>query len=80
MKSRNSNFIKTSRFGNNRIIPTQNLDATSSVSFSTLQVQTINGVDVTAEAQKQTDLTSKVDLLEARIFKLENIINVLLNV
>ena len=34
----------------------------------------------TAEAQKQTDLTSKVDLLEARIFKLENILNVLLNV
>ena len=80
MKSRNSNFIKTSRFGNNRIIPTQNLDSSSSVSFSTLQVQTINGVDVTAEAKKQTDLTSKVDLLEARIFKLENIINVLLNV
>ena len=80
MKSRNSNFIKTSRFGNNRIIPTQNLDATSSVSFSTLQVQTINGVDVTAEAQKQSDLTSKVDLLEARVFKLEKIINVLLNV
>ena len=80
MKSRNSNFIKTSRFGNNRIIPTQNLDTSSSVSFSTLQVQTINGVDVTAEAKKQTDLTSKVDLLEARIFKLENIINVLLNV
>ena len=63
MKSRNSNFIKTSRFGNNRIIPTQNLDTSSSVSFSTLQVQTINGVDVTAEAQKQTDLTSKVHLL-----------------
>ena len=80
MKSRNSNFIKTSRFGQNRIIPTQNLDTSSSVSFSTLQVQTINGVDVTAEAQKQTDLTSKVDLLEARIFKLEKIINVLLNV
>ena len=80
MKSRNSNVIKTSRFGNNRIIPTQNLDATSSVSFSTLQVQTINGVDVTAEATKTSDLTSKVDLLEARIFKLENIINVLLNV
>ena len=80
MKSRNSNFIKTSRFGNNRIIPTQNLDTSSSVSFSTLQVQTINGVNITAEAQKQTDLTSKVDLLEAHIFKLENIINVLLNV
>ncbi len=80
MKSRNSNFIKTSRFGNNRIIPTQQLDTSSSVSFSTLQVQTINGVDVTAEAQKQTDLTSKVDLLEARVFKLEKIINVLLNV
>ena len=80
MKSRNSNFIKTSRFGNNRIIPTQNLDAFSSVSFSTLQVQTVNGVNITAEAQKQIDLTSKVDLLEARIFKLEKIINVLLNV
>ena len=80
MKSRNSNFIKTSRFGNNRIIPTQNLDTSSSVSFSTLQVQTVNGVNITAEAQKQTDLTSKVDLLEARIFKLEKIINVLLNV
>ena len=80
MKSRNSNFIKTSRFGNNRIIPTQNLDASSSVSFSTLQVQTVNGVNITAEATKTSDLTSKVDLLEARIFKLENIINVLLNV
>ena len=80
MKSRKSNFIKTSRFGNNRIIPTQNLDSSSSVSFSTLQVQTVNGVNITAEAQKQTDLSSKVDLLEARIFKLEKIINVLLNV
>jgi len=80
MKSRNSNFIKTSRFGNNRIIPTQNLDSSSSVSFSTLHVQTVNGVNVTAEAQKQTDLTSKVDLLEARIFKLENILSALLNV
>jgi len=56
------------------------LDASSSVSFSTLQVQTVNGVNITAEAQKQTDLSSKVDLLEARIFKLEKIINVLLNV
>ncbi len=45
-----------------------------------LQVQTVNGVNITAEAQKQTDLTSKVDLLEARIFKIEKIINVLLNV
>ena len=80
MKSRNSNFIKTSRFGNNRIIPTQNLDSSSSVSFSTLHVQTVNNIDITAEAQKQTDLSSKVDLLEARIFKLEKIINVLLNV
>ena len=80
MKSRNSNFIKTSRFGNNRIIPTQNLDSSSSVSFSSLQVQTINGVNITAEAIKTSDLTLKVDLLEARIFKLENIINVLLNV
>ena len=80
MKSRNSNFIKTSRFGNNRIIPTQQLDSSSSVSFNSIHTQNINGVDVTAEAKKQTDLTSKVDLLEARIFKLENIINVLLNV
>ena len=80
MKSRNSNFIKTSRFGNNRIIPTQQLDSSSSVSFNSIHTQNINGIDVTAEAQKQTDLTSKVDLLEARIFKLENIINVLLNV
>jgi hypothetical protein len=80
MKSRNSNFIKTSRFGNNRIIPTQNLDTSSSVSFSTLQVQTVNGVNIIAEATKTSDLTSKVDLLEARIFKLEKIINVLLNV
>ena len=80
MKSRNSNFIKTSRFGNNRIIPTQQLDSSSSVSFSTLQVQTVNGVDITVEAKKQTDLSSKVDLLEARILKLENVISVLLNV
>ena len=80
MKSRDSNFIKTSRFGNNRIIPTQQLDSSSNVSFSTLQVQTVNGVDISVEAKKQTDLTSKVDLLEARIFKLEKIINVLLNV
>ena len=80
MKSRNSNFIKTSRFGQNRIIPTQNLESSSSVSFSTLHVQTVNGVDISAEAKKQDDLTSKVDLLEARIFKLEKIINVLLNV
>ena len=80
MKSRNSNFIKTSRFGNNRIIPTQNLDSSSSVSFSSLHVQSVNNIDITAEAQKQTNLISKVDLLEARIFKLENIINVLLNV
>ncbi len=80
MKSRNSNFINTSRFGNNRIIPNQNLEVSSTVSFSALHVQTVNGVDITAEAQKQIDLTSKVDLLEARIFKLENIINVLLNV
>ena len=80
MKSRNNNFIKNSRFGNGRIIPTQNLDSSSSVSFSSLQVQTVNNIDITAEAQKTTNLTSKVDLLEARIFKLENIINVLLNV
>ena len=77
MKSRNSNFIKTSRFGNNRIIPTQNLDTSSSVSFSALQVQTVNGVNITAEAKNQDDLSSKVDLLEARILKLENILNVL---
>ena len=69
MKSRNSNFIKTSRFGNNRIIPNQNLEVSSTVSFSALHVQTVNGVDITAEAKKQDDLTSKVDLLEARIFK-----------
>ena len=80
MQSRNSNFIKTSRFGNNRIIPTQNLDTSSSVSFSTLQVQTINGVNIIAEATKTSDLTSKVDLLEARVFKLEKIINVVLYV
>ena len=80
MKSRNSNFIKTSRFGNNRIIPTQQLDSSSSVSFSTLQVQTVNGVDITVEAKNQDILSSKVDLLEARILKLENVINVLLNV
>ena len=80
MKSRNSNFIKTSRFGNNRIIPTQNLDSSSSVSFSSLHVQSVNNIDITAEAQKQTNLISKVDLLEARILKLENVINVLLNV
>ncbi len=80
MKSRNNNFIKTSRFGNGRIIPTQNLDSSSSVSFSTLQVQTVNGESITAEATKTSDLTSKVNLLEACIFKLEKIINVLLNV
>ena len=80
MKSRNNNFIKNSRFGNGRIIPTQNLDSSSSVSFSSLQVQTVNNIDITAEAQKTTNLTSKVDLLEARVFKLEKIINVLLNV
>ena len=51
MKSRNSNFIKTSRLGNNRIIPTQHLDSSSSVSFSTLQVQTVNGVNIIAEAR-----------------------------
>ncbi len=55
MKSRSSNFIKTSRFVNNRIIPTQNLDASSNVSFSTLQVRTVNCVNITAEAQKQID-------------------------
>ena len=60
--------------------PNQNLEVSSTVSFSALHVQTVNGVDITAEAKKQDDLTSKVDLLEARIFKLEKIINVLLNV
>ncbi len=80
MKSRNNNFIKTSRFGNGRIIPTQNLDSSSSVSFSSLHVQSVNNIDITAEAQKQTTLISKVDLLEARILKLENVINLLLNV
>ena len=80
MKSRNSNFIKTSRFGNNRIIPTQNLDASSSVSFTSIHTQNINGIDITAEAKNQDILSSKVNLLEARILKLENIINVLLNV
>ena len=80
MKSRNSNFIKLSRFGYNRIIPTQQLDSSSSVSFSTLQVQTVNGIDITVEAKNQDILSSKVDLLEDRILKLENFINVLLNV
>ena len=80
MKSRNSNFIKTSRFGNNRIIPTQNLDSSSSVSFTSIHTQNINGIDITVEAKNQDILTSKVDLLEARILKLENVINVLLNV
>ena len=80
MKSRNSNFIKTSRFGNNRIIPTQNLDSSSSVSFTSIHTQNINGIDITAEAKNQDILSSKVDLLEARILKLENVINVLLNV
>ena len=80
MKSRNNNFIKNSRFGNGRIIPTQNLDSSSSVSFSSLHVQSVNNIDITAEAQKQTTLISKVDSLEARILKLENVINVLLNV
>ena len=78
MKSRNSNFIKTSRFGNNRIIPTQNLDASSSVSFTSIHTQNINGIDITAEAKNQDILSSKVNLLEARILKLENVINVLL--
>ena len=52
MKSRNSIFIKTSRFGNNRIIPNQNLEVSSTVSFSALHVQTVNGADITAEGQK----------------------------
>ena len=80
MKSRNSNFIKTSRFGNNRIIPTQQLDSSSSVSFNSIHTQNINGIDISQEAKNQDILSSKVDLLEARILKLENVINVLLNV
>ena len=80
MKSRNSNFIKTSRFGNNRIIPMQQLDSSSSVSFTSIHTQNINGIDITVEAKNQDILSSKVDLLEARILKLENVINVLLNV
>ena len=80
MKSRNRNFIKTSRFGNNRIIPTQNLDSSASVSFSSIHTQNINGIDITVEAKNQDILSSKVNLLEARLLKLENVINVLLNV
>ena len=80
MKSRNSNFVKLSRFGNNRIIPTQQLDSSSSVSFNSIHTQNINGIDITVEAKNQDILSSKVDLLEARILKLENVINVLLNV
>ena len=79
MKSRNSNFIKTSRFGNNRIIPMQNLDSSSSVSFTSIHTQILM-VDITVEAKNQDILSSKVDLLEARILKLEQVINVLLNV
>ena len=78
MKSRNSNFIKTSRFSNNRIIPMQQLDSSSSVSFNSIHTQNINGIDITAEAKNQDILSSKVNLLEARILKLENVINVLL--
>ena len=80
MKSRNSNFIKTSRVGNNRIIPTQNLDSSSSVSFTSIHTKNINGIDITVEAKNQDILSSNVDLLEARILKLENVIHVLLNV
>ena len=80
MKSRNSNFVKLSRFGNNRIIPMQQLDSSSSVSFNSIHTQNINGIDISAEAKNQDILSSKVDLLEARILKLENVINVLLNV
>jgi len=79
MKSRNSNFIKTSRFGNHRILPTQNLDS-SSVNFNALHVQTLNNIDITLEAKKQEELTQKVNILEARIIKLEGIINLLVNV
>jgi hypothetical protein len=80
MKSRNSNFIKTSRFVQNCIIPNQNLEVLSTVSFSTLHVQTVNGVDITAEAKKQDYKTSRDDVLEARIFILDKILNVLLTV
>ncbi len=63
MKSRNRNCIKTSRFGNNRIIPTQSLDS-STVSFSTLQAQMVNGVNKKAEAQNNLNrFNFKVDLL-----------------
>jgi hypothetical protein len=79
MKSRNSNFIKMSRFGNNRILPTQNLDS-SSVNFTALHVQTLNNIDITLEAKKQEELTQKVNILEARIIKLEGIINLLVNI
>ena len=80
MKSRNSNFVKLSRFGNNRIIPMQQLDSSSSVSFNSIHTQNINGIDISQEAKNQDILSSKVDLLEARILKLENVINVILNV
>ena len=80
MKSRNSNFVKTSRFGNNRIIPTQQLDSSSSVSFNSIHTQNINGIDISQEAKKQEDLTQKVNILEARIIKLEGIINLLVNI
>ena len=79
MKSRNSNFIKTSRFGNHRILLTQNLDS-SSVKFNALHVQTLNNIDITLEAKKQEELTQKVNILEARIIKLEGIINLLVNI
>ena len=79
MKSRNSNFIKMSRFGNNRILPTQNLDS-SSVNFNALHVQTLNNIDITLEAKKQEEIAQKVNILEARIIKLEGIINLLVNI
>ena len=78
MKSRNSNFIKTSRFGNHRILPTQDLGG-SSVNFNALHVQTLNNIDITLEAKKQEELAQKVNILEARIIKLEGIINLLVN-
>ena len=53
MKSRNSNFVKLSRFGNNRIIPTQNLESSSSVSFTSIHTQNINGIDISQEAKNQ---------------------------
>ena len=52
MKSRTSNVVKLSRFGNNRIIPTQQLDSSSSVSFNSIHTQNINGIETSQEAKK----------------------------